>query len=187
MFVALVLVTWGVWSAMADRGAAADIQKLADLVAKNDDAALAKQAEALARKYKNLSEFMSLLKPRSEKGGGLGVGKKPGAIEPDSIEAKTAALAKKAPSSAELDGQEGDLVRMAQVMIAIAEVAKHKCEVNKKVGYLDPMDWQRWLQGMQKSSQDLAEAIKAKDPGKVKAAAAALSANCTNCHRIFRE
>jgi hypothetical protein len=50
--VALALSAWMLWSATANKGVAADIQKLADLVAKPDDAAFKQVAGAVAQKYK---------------------------------------------------------------------------------------------------------------------------------------
>ena len=183
--VVLALSGWAAWSAI-DRGEAADIQRLADRVAKQNDTALKEEGEALAKKYKNLGPFMSLFKARTVKGG-LGVGKKAGAIQPDGIEAKIKALAKTAPSTAELEAQSDALLRMTEVTIAVAEVAKHKCEVDKKVGYMDPANWNRWSEGMQQSSRELAEAVTVKDGAHVKVAAAKLYSNCNNCHRVFRE
>jgi hypothetical protein len=170
-----------------DRGVAADIQSLADLVSKKNNAALKEEGEALAKKYKNLSQVMNVFKERTPKGGGLGVGKKPGAIQPDGIEAKIRVLAKTVPSTAELEEQSEALIRMTQVTIAVAEVAKHKCEVDKKAGYMDPADWIRWSDDMQQSSGELAEAVMAREGVRIKAAAAKLSSSCKNCHRIFRE
>jgi hypothetical protein len=182
----LALSGWAVWSAK-DRGEATDIQRLADRVAGKNDVALKEEGEALAKKYKNLARLMNLFKERTSTGGGLGVGKESGATQPDSIEAKIKVLAKTAPSTAELEEQSDALIRMTQVTIAVAEVAKHKCEVDKKVGYMDPADWIRWSNDMQQSSRELAEAVAARDGVRVKAAAARLSSSCNNCHRIFRE
>jgi hypothetical protein len=168
-------------------GGAADIQRLANLVANRDDAALQREAEAVAKKYKERRPLMHLFTKRAEKGGGLGVGKQIGAIVPDGIEAKIQSLAKKSPSTAELEELGDDLVRMTQVTAAVAEVIKHKCEVDKKVGYLDPLDWKHWCEEMHQSSLDLAEAVQARDGAKVMAAAAKLHSICNNCHRVFRE
>jgi hypothetical protein len=179
------LAVWAWWS--ADRGEAGDIQRLANLVARQEDATLKQEAEAVARKYKDLRPLMRLFKERTREGGGLGVAEKPGSVQPDGIEKKIRALAAAAPSEAELDEQRDALVRMAQVTAAIAAVTRHKCEVKQKTGYLDPKDWARWSEGVQQSSHDLAEAVGARDGSKVKAAAADLCSNCTNCHRIFRE
>jgi Cytochrome C' len=182
----LALSAWAAWSAL-HRGEAADIQALADRVAKKNDRALKEEGEALAKKYKSLGQFMNLFKERTPKGGGLGVGKESGAIQPDGIEAKIKVLARRTPSTSELEEQSDALIRMTQVTIAVAEVAKHKCEVAKKVGYMDPADWNRWSEDMQQSSWELAEAVTARDGAKVQAAAARLYSNCNNCHRIFRE
>jgi hypothetical protein len=130
---------------------------------------------------------MNLFKKRAAKGGGLGVGKKAGLIEPDGIEAKLKVLAKTAPGTAELEEHGDALLRMTQVTIAVAEVAKHKCEVGKKAGYMDPADWNRWSEGVQQSSRELAEAVTSRDGAKVQTAAARLYSNCQSCHRIFRE
>jgi hypothetical protein len=183
--VVLALSAWAVRSAI-DRGEAADIQRLADLVAKKKDAALKEEGEAVAKRYKDLGPFMKLFKERAAKGG-LGVGKKAGAIQPDGIEAKIKALARKVPSTAELEEQSDALVRMTEVTVAVAEVTRHKCEVDRKVGYLDPRDWSRWTEDMQQSSRELAEAVTARDGVRIKSAAAKLSASCNSCHRIFRE
>jgi hypothetical protein len=75
---------------------------------------------------------------------------------------------------------------MTEVIAAVAEVSRHLCEVKKKVGYLDPADWSRWCESMQQSSLELGEAVEARDRPRVKTAAR-LYANCTSCHRIFRE
>jgi hypothetical protein len=184
--IVLALSGWAVWFAM-DRGEAADIRRLADRVAKKNDAALKAEGEALAKKYQNLGQLMSLFKKRTPQEGGLGVGKEAGAIHPDGIEAKIKALAQKAPSTAELEEQSDALLRMTQVTIAVAEVTKHKCEVDKKVGYLDPLDWNRWSEGMQQSSLDLADAVRNKDGARAQVAAAKLYSTCTSCHRVFRE
>jgi hypothetical protein len=184
--VALALCAWALWSA-ASKGEAAEIQKLADLVAEQDDAAVKTKGEALAKKYKELGPFMNLFKKRGTDSGGLGVGRRAGVIQPDGIEAKIKALAKNAPSTAELDEQGDDLIRMTQMIIAIGEVTKHKCEVDRPVGIMDPKDWNRWSEAMQQSSRDLAEAIKVKDGIRVKVAAVKLSATCNSCHRVFRE
>jgi hypothetical protein len=168
-------------------GAARDINRLADLLARKDDSAVKEEAKEVAKKYTYNRPLMSVFKPRTGKGGGLGVGRKIGAIQPDGIDAKIKALAKTTPAAAELEEQGDALVRMAEVTAAVAEVTRHKCEVQPKTGRLDPKDWERWSDDMRQSSQDLAEAVRAKDGTKVKTVAARLYASCTSCHRVFRE
>jgi hypothetical protein len=186
ILVVLALGGWA-WLYVPDRGPAADIQRLADRVADKNEGAFKREAQAVAKKYTNLRPLMPLFKKRTDKGGGLGVGKQAGVIQPDGIDEKIKSLAKTAPSLSELEQQSDALVRMTQVTIAVAEVAKHKCEVEKKVGYLDPADWARWTEMMQQSSLELAEAVTARDGIRVQAAAVRLSLSCNSCHRIFRE
>jgi hypothetical protein len=183
---ALCLAAWAWWSS-ARRGEAAEVQRLADLVAKKDDAALKKGAERVARKYKDLGPFMKVFRPRTAKGGGLGVGPKAGAIQPEGIEARIKELARRAPGPEEMEQQSRDLQRLCWVTAAVAEVTRHKCEVAKPVGKLDPRDWSRWSEDMQQSALDLAEAVNDRDGARVKEAAALLYSSCTSCHRIFRE
>jgi hypothetical protein len=183
--VVVASVAWALWP--GDKGAARDINRLADKVARKDEAALKEEARRVAQKYKYNRPLMTLFRPRAGKGGGLGVGRKAVAVQPDGIEAKIKALARAAPAAAELEEQGDALVRMAEVTAAVAEVIRHKCEVQRKTGRLDPQDWERWSGGMRQASLELAEAVRAKDAARVPAVAARLYANCTSCHRIFRE
>jgi hypothetical protein len=185
--VAVVLTVGVLWFAMAKRGAAADIQQLASLIARADEAGFKQAAEAMAKKYKDRRLLMKLFKRPSKQANGPGAGLDLGTIQPEGIEAKIRSLANKAPSALELEQQGTELVRMSQFTAAVAEVTKHQCEVGKRTGHLDPVDWRRWCEGMQQSSLSLADAVKAKDGAKVKAAAARVQSNCTSCHRIFRE
>lgn len=184
---AVVFSAWGSWWLLTDKGIAADIQELADRASKPDDPAFQEKAAAIAKNYPDRRPLMKLFTERTRQGGGLAVGKKVGAIQPDGIDAMLQVLVKKPLSGEALDEQGEALVRMTQIMIAVAEVMKHKCEVTKKVGDLDPADWTRWFQDMEQLSLELAEAVKAKDGAQVKAAATRLQSSCIRCHRIFRE
>src|SRR5436309_376013 len=64
-----------------------NIEKIADVMEKNDMAAAKKQAEALPKDLE-ADDIMSLFSMRKAKGGGIGIGSKAGAIKPDGIEAK---------------------------------------------------------------------------------------------------
>jgi hypothetical protein len=185
MLLILALAGWFSWS--GGSGEAGDIRNLADLVASKQDAAVKTRAEELARKYKDLGPLMSLFKERTAKGGGLGVAKKAGSIQPDGIEKKIRSLAQGGASEAELQEHDEDLVRMAQITAAIAAVTKHKCEVRQKTGYLDPEDFVRWSEDMQQSARELADAVRARDSAQVTAVAGVLWSICTRCHHIFRD
>jgi hypothetical protein len=179
----LALTAWALWPG---GGPAADVQRLADRVARGVDTALEEEAKRVADKYPTSGPLMSLLRKRDEKGG-LGIGRNAGAVQPDGIEAKIAALAKTAPTPAELAEEGEALVRMAHVTAAVALVVRSKCEVRQKVGLLDPKDWDKWTDAMRLSSLELADAVRAGDGARVKAVAARLHATCASCHRIFRE
>jgi hypothetical protein len=185
--VAVVLSAGVLWFATAKQGVAADIETLASRIAKPDDAGFKQAAKTIAKKYKDRRLVMRLLKKPSKQASGLGTGLDLGAIKPDGIEAKIRSFAKKSPSAMELEQQGNDLIRMCQFTAAVAEVTMHQCEIGKRVGHLDPVDWRRWCEGMQQASLSLADAVRAKDGAKVKAAAARIQSNCTHCHRIFRE
>src|SRR5947209_18798740 len=118
--VGAVALTLGFWFLAAGNSGAADdkenvralVQKLADTVAKGD----AEQAKTLAAEYAkdgDLEAVMYLMKKRENKlkaKGYFGVGKEPGSIQPDGIEAKIQNLGKKAPSQAQLDKESEALV-----------------------------------------------------------------------------
>src|SRR6185369_2367441 len=93
--VALVLCCATLFTIAQDAKTADSIQKQADDVTKKDWKALSKQGEALAKTH-DLADVMNLMRTRKldEKGNievktsGVGVGKEPGKIKPDGIEAK---------------------------------------------------------------------------------------------------
>jgi hypothetical protein len=162
----------------------AEVRKIADAFEKGDKAAAAAQAKALAEKTKELEEVMNLFKLR--KMGGEGLGTKPDAVKPDGIEAKIQNMGKRVtPRELQLDG--AALQRGAYIAAAIAEIAQHKCPVDKKTGDKDPKQWRAWSEEMRNSALDLAKAIKAADVMAVKKSATKLDGTCRNCHGVFRD
>src|SRR5438477_9473010 len=79
------------------------------------------------------------------------------------IETKIIALGKRALPAGTLDKESRELIRMAYVNIAIAEIAKHYAPAKPKGGK-GKKDWEAHLADQKKSSQDLIKAVKAKDP-----------------------
>jgi hypothetical protein len=171
--------------ALADEPTAAAIQKLADDVSKTKWEELSKTGADVAKKTE-LEPVMDLLKLRrpGAKVQGLGVGKVPGAIMPDGIEAKIINL-RSNPTVAARD--QVDLIRMVEITAAVAATAVHQCPVETKMGQKDPATWKQLSKDMYDGSQDLIKALKANKPGEIKAAAFKLSGSCTNCHQIFRD
>jgi Cytochrome C' len=173
----------GIALAGDEQEARAAVRKLADAVAKNDDAAVKQGADDIAKKYE-LEEVMHSFQLRTKKG--EGVGDKPGAITPDGIEAKFIALGKKPLPPATLNKEAAAIARAAYLSAAIAEVAERKTP-EKKEGNKDPKDWLAWCKDMKAGSLDLARAAKAKDAKGVKDAASKVNSSCNNCHRVFRD
>jgi hypothetical protein len=159
------------------------VNKMADSFQKGDKDALKKQTEDLC-KGAPLEGIMELLKLRTKDG--LGVGAKPGAIQPDGIEAKVQALAKKELTAQDLTQQAADLEKMAYIIGAVSQAADYNTP-KKKVGEKDPKDWKSWTDDMQSATGDLAKAIKAKNPKDIKTAASKLNGSCNNCHGVFRD
>src|SRR5262249_32813303 len=158
------------------------VQKLADAL-KAGDEARAKQLSDEIAGAGELLPVMNTLEKRDPKGKKLafGVGKKPGTITPDGIEAKIQSLSRKAQPQKMIDKEAEDLAEMAYGVEAIALVAKAKVP-EKDTGMKKKKDWLEWCDAMQKSAGDLAEAAKNKNPAAVKNAAAKLNSSCNNCH-----
>jgi hypothetical protein len=156
------------------------VLRMADLVERKDFVALKQQADAVAKSIQGLDDVMNLLKLRSR--GGLGIGA-PGAVAPDGMEAKVVNMAKRPLTSPQLAKESKDLVRLAYVNAAIAQISEARSDVD---GKMDPKAWQKWSIDMRQSALELADAAQAMNPAGVKAAAKKLNTSCTDCHDKFR-
>ena len=163
--------------AVEDKDVKGTVLKIADALEKSDAAGAKKLAESL--KDEDLEDVMHLMKPRKDKG--LGIGAKAGIVKPDGIELKVIALAMN-----ELVDSGADLARAAYVAAAIAEIALVKTP-EKKEKDKDPKDWKSWAEGMHQGALELADAAKAKKPADVKKAAEKMDNNCKSCHKVFRD
>jgi hypothetical protein len=163
------------------------IQKLADAIQKNEDAQIKQLAEQIA-KTSGVLDSMNTLAKRDPAGKKLvfGVGKKPGIISPDGIEAKIQNLSRRPQSQQLIDREAPDLEVMAYRAAALAEIAKAGAP-ERNEGMKKIKDWLEWSEAMRKSADELAGAAKAKNPAGIKTAAAKLNASCNNCHGVFRE
>src|SRR5947209_6127370 len=101
--------------------------------ANNGDAE--KQAAELAKKAE-LINVMQVFKPRNKKGLGWNA-------KGEGIETKIIAMAKRPLSKGDLGTQEEDLIKMAEVTRAVAEVAYHFTPKVKKADK-DPADWKKY-------------------------------------------
>ena len=156
------------------------VLRMADLVERKDFVALKQQGDAVAKSINGLDDVMNLLKLRSR--GGLGIGA-PGTVAPDGMEAKVVNMAKRPLAQPELAKEAKDLVRLAYVNAAIAQISEARADVD---GKMDPKAWQKWSVDMRQSAIELAEAAQAMNPARVKAAAKKLNTSCTDCHDKFR-
>jgi hypothetical protein len=174
---------------LAGKGTAGDndeakeaILKIAAALEKGDAGAAKTQAEALAKKIEEIEDVMNLMKPRSKKG--LGVGDKPGAIQPDGIELKLVKMGRDAPGGAAAKKEAKALEKMAYVIQAIAEVARlkpPKDESKKK-----QKEWVRMATAMRDAAPGLAKAAQSKAPAELQKAAAKLNSACNSCHTEFK-
>lgn len=187
----LALVT-GIWSFVGlESGNAADkkkilaeLEKIADLLEKGNDAGAKKAADAFAKgKDFDMAEVMAIFKLRTK--GGIGVGPKAGDIKPDGIEALAMNLEKAQKKL--VDTYPGELSRMSYLAAAVALSITDKCPVAKKMGNKNPADWKQWSEDMQKSAIELAAAAKDKKVNEVKTAAKKLNNSCVSCHSPFRQ
>jgi hypothetical protein len=185
----LAVAALGFWFA-ATRGGAADsketsgaVLKIAEAFEKKDMEGAKKQAAALAASA-DIEDVMHSFSLRRAKG--LGVGPKPGAINPDGIEAKIIDLSKKAKPAAQIQTEADALVQMGYVAAAIGEIANAKPPA-KDEGKKKKKDWLTWSADMRDSALAFADAAKTKNPMAVQKAASKLYSSCTTCHAVFKD
>lgn len=138
-------------------------------------------AAAMKKKYEDLAPIMHAYKPSPK--GGIGVGKKAAG---DGIELKIINLGKRALSAANLGKEKDDIVKMAYINAAIAEVT-YLYGPAKPKGGKGPKDWKQHTDDQLKASLELAKAVKAGEAAKIKTAANNLNNACNNCHTDFRD
>jgi hypothetical protein len=189
-----VFLVVGWFLTAGNRGVAEDkggvreaVDKVADALAKGDSAQASSMASDIAKsnELEDVMNLMGLRKPTSKKPV-FGVGDAPGAISPDGIEAKIIAMARKAPTGAQLNKESVALVQMGNRVAAIALIAKAKVP-EKDEGQKKKKDWMEWSSDLEKAAKDFTEAAKEKKGAEVKAAASKLNSACSSCHGVFRD
>lgn len=172
-------------SRAADEKPAAElVRAIADTLAKGDLAGAKKQGTAFP-KDTDLEDVMHLFQLRKNKGEGIGARPGPNP-QTDGIEARLQGLAKRVTAN-DLKMESEALQRAAFITAAIAEIAQHKCPVDKKTGDKDPKQWQTWCEEMRQSALDLAKTVKEGEPMAVKKTATKLQSTCLNCHGVFKD
>jgi len=144
---------------------------------------LVEKATAIQKKGVDLNNLMAVYKLKEK--GGVGYGEKPEAKS--GIEAKIIALQrnKRGPAPAVIKKEKDDLIKLAQLNIAMAEIAKPHFPGNK--GGKNKKDWDGWLDDQKKAANDLIKAVNAGNGAAVAKAATNLLGSCTNCHDTYRQ
>ena len=153
-----------------------DVLDLAKQIADGKDVQAA--ADKISKKYEDLNTIMYAFKPKAKKG--IGVGAKG-----DGIEQKIQSMGKRAIPAGTLQKQKAELIKMAYINIAIANLTMNRPV--KPKGGKGTKEWKEHTSEMKKASMELIEAVKSGDPAKVKSAAFKLEGSCTNCHSDFRD
>ena len=86
----------------------------------------------------------------------------------------------------DLADQQADLQKMAEVSLAIAEVAPHYAPKTDEAG-MPIKDWLKFSADMKMQSKDLIDAIKGGNPKTVHDKANILNGSCDACHTEFRD
>jgi hypothetical protein len=147
------------------------------------DKDVAAKAVAIQKKGVDLNYMMAVYKIKEKGGLGYG-GDKP---DPKSgIEAKIIALQRteRGPSATVLKKEKDDLIKLAQLNVAMAEIAKPHFPGPK--GGKNKKDWDKWLDDQKKAAKDLMAAVNKGDSKAVATAAKNLLATCTECHETYR-
>jgi cytochrome c556 len=135
------------------------------------------QVQAIRKKFDDLKPIMYVYKPRGK--GGVGMGKDGASIETELAKIGSP-RGKEKLTPKKLESLQKDLIRAGKLSKAIAEITDQYTP--KK----DSAKWKGYVEEMKKGADELIEAAKSNDVGKVKKAATNLSASCTNCHSDFR-
>jgi hypothetical protein len=156
-----------------------DIVDLAKEIEKGaDEKAVAKKVAEIKKNHEELGTIMTAYKPKAK--GGIGYGEKG-----VSIEIKLGDMEKnRGIAPATLKKEEAELVKMAYVNIAIAEIAK---AYPQKKGGKGEKEWNKHNDDQKKAAMELIAAIKGGEQNAVKNAAKKLNAACYDCHGNFRD
>lgn len=173
---AVVVLPGGV-SGQGAKDAAKAITELADSKGIETGKVDAKKMEAIKKQFPDLDEVMNIYRPQPKPGGGKG----------ESIEVRLDKLGSRAPlSPAQLQKDKEELMKLARLNIAMAELAKHYPPDKPKKGKFKK-EWDEFASEMKKASVEMHEAVKKGDSAGLKRAASNASGACTKCHEVFRD
>jgi Cytochrome C' len=142
---------------------------------------LSRGAALLRKKHDELEDVTKAYKPRRR--GGIGIGQP--ALH-DGIEMKMRNLSKKTLTAAELKTDKHDLVRLANLTVAINEVVRLFPPV-KPAGGKGVKEWLQYVDDVKKGAEELRKAARAGDAAAVRRAATRINDGCISCHELFRD
>jgi soluble cytochrome b562 len=150
-----------------------------DVTGGKADKDIAEKAGKIKKKYEELNTVMHIFKPKAK--GGIGLGK-----NGEGIELKIISLGKRKLAGPALTKEKDELIKMADINVAMAAVAKHYAP-SKPKGGKGKKDWDGHADDMKKAAEELRKAAKAGNADDVKKAANNLNNSCNNCHTDFRD
>jgi hypothetical protein len=139
------------------------------------------RAAAIRKKYEDLNHLMIGFKPRDKKG--IGIGPKGAG---DGIELKLNNLGKRKLSPMQLAKESKELLRMASINLAYAEIVYHYAPAKPKLGK-GAKEWKQYTAEMKMANREFINAVKAGKPDLVKTAANNINNTCNSCHSDFRD
>jgi soluble cytochrome b562 len=135
---------------------------------------------------KDVMDYLGKRDPDDPKAVGWGVGKKPGDIKPDGIEAKLREMAKKKPTAAQITKEKDALIELANRSAAVGSIALAS-PPKKNLPGKSVSDWKKWSEEMIKNSEEFQKAVKGGNIATIKEAAVKLNSTCVDCHGAFRD
>jgi len=163
----------------------AELEKVSkDATGKKWDDAV-KDTAGTAKKYEpeQTMHLMAKRNPANTKGG-VGIGSKPGVIDPDGIEAKIINMIRQGIPQGEM-ANAADFKKMADQVAAIAAITTSQ-KPEKKKEDPDGAIWKKTSADMFEKAKDFGKAVEGKDQAKIKAAAKALDGTCKECHTVYK-
>jgi hypothetical protein len=143
---------------------------------------VAKKAAAIHGKHEDGNELMKGLKPRNK--GGIGVG--PNGPS-DGIEYKLNLLGKRALKKSQFDKEKLELLRMAYINLAYAEIVRHYAPRRRTRDGKGGREWRQYTTDWKAATNELLGAIKKDSPEGVKKASNKITNTCNGCHEHFRD
>jgi hypothetical protein len=157
-----------------------EIVELSKLVEKGKD--ISTRAAALGKKVDDVESIMWCFKAKAK--GGIGAGK---TSADQNIEVKIIRLSMRPLTGEQLANEKADLIRIATISAAVAEVTTHYAPDRRVQHGAARKEWLKRTSEMKKFSLELLAAVKAGEPRKVKQAAAKLNDSCYPCHFVGRD